>query len=297
MQGRLHARRSIEKPRHPVTKNCEVRMPVDWNDRAGWDEYYASRLARPKRDPWDDATGSIRIADLLLLAEDLKSRGSRAVWVPGCGLSPLARLLAHLGWQVIATDVSPVAVEFQRNKPDEFAHLTTHLGPVDSSGSFAAEVHDFRTEFRREAFDLILNVKALQAFPAPDMERIAGVHAAALRKGRYAYFDTMNVQGERRNQLEQALEDGGFVVPYLALNKSYRKALQDTGIPHGFIMGQPMIVRTGEYAGGGPKWDRDMARLREISAEYQRRLEAEQWAEQRRIGPDSKVAHVIYSTG
>jgi hypothetical protein len=29
-----------------------------------------------------------------------------------------------------------------------------------------------------------------------DMRRITGVHAEALRKGRYAYFDTMNVQGE-----------------------------------------------------------------------------------------------------
>jgi hypothetical protein len=280
-----------------VAKKREVRMPEDWNDHEGWDAYHGSQLARPKRDSWDDETGSIRVEQLPQLAEDLKSRGWRAVWVPGCGLSPLARLLAHQGLQTVASDASPVAVEFQRDKASVFAHLTTALGPPDPAGSFAVELHDFRTEFRREAFDLIINVKAFQAFPVPDMERIACVHAAALRKGRYAYFDTMNVQGERRDQLEQALEDGGFVVPLLALNRWYRRTLHDTGIPHMFVLGQPMIPRTGEYAAGGANSERDMARLREISSEYRSRLQAEQEAEQARIGPDAKVAHVIYSTG
>ena len=64
-----------------------------------------------------------------------------------------------------------------------------------------------------------------------------------------------------------------------------------------FILGQPMIPRTGEYADGGPNWDRDMTRLRKISTEYRNRLQAEQEAGQQRLGPDSKVAHVIYSTG
>jgi hypothetical protein len=64
-----------------------------------------------------------------------------------------------------------------------------------------------------------------------------------------------------------------------------------------FVLGQPMIPRTGEYPGGGPKWDHDMARLREISAQYRSRLQVEQEVEQLRIGADARVAHVIYSTG
>ena len=189
----------------PAADEHEVPMPKDWNDRAGWDAHYESQLARSERDPFDNETGSIRAEQLPEIAENLKSRGWLDVWVPGCGLAPLARLLAHVGLRVVATDVSPVAVEFQRGKSGEFAHLTTKLGPADSGGSFAVEPHDFRTVFQREAFDLIINVKAFQGFPLPDMERIAGVHAAALRKGRRAYFDTMNVQGELRDQLEQAL--------------------------------------------------------------------------------------------
>ena len=76
-----------------------------------------------------------------------------------------------------------------------------------------------------------------------------------------------------------------------------RANTRDPNIPHVFVLGQPMIPRTGEYASDEPKWDRDMARLREISAEYRSRLQAEEEAEQQRIDPDAKVAHVIYSTG
>ena len=280
-----------------MANSQEVQMPDDWHDRAGWDAYYEFRLTQPKRDPWDDEIGSIRVEHLSGISEDLKSRGWRVIWVPGCGLSPLPRLLAHLGLHTVATDVSGVAVDFQRSKTAEFPHLTAKLGVVDSAGSCAAEVHDFRTDFRQESVDLIINVKAFQGFPVPDMARIATVHAAALHKGRFAYFDTMNVQGESRDQLEQALEYGGFVVPLMALNRWYRNALNETGIPYVFILGQPMIPRSGEYAAGGPKWEGDMARLRKISEEYKTRLQAEKEAEESRVGPDAKVAQVIYSTG
>ena len=107
----------------------------------------------------------------------------------------------------------------------------------------------------------------------------------------------MNVQGERRDDLEQALEDGGFVVPFCKLNRWYRQALHATKLPHLFVLGRPMIPRTGEYAEDQAKWERDMARLREIDAEYQSRLRTEQDAEQARCGPDAKLAMVIYSTG
>jgi SAM-dependent methyltransferase len=268
-------------------------MPDDWNDAAGWDAHHRSRLACPKRDAWDDETGSIRAEHLPEFVEGLNGSGWRSVWVPGCGLSPLGRFLAHLGLDVVATDVSPAAVEFQQNAAERFGHLTAKFGDPDPAGSFSAVVHDFRRLFRPETFDLIVNVKALQAFPPGDMIAIARVHAQALRAGRYAYFDTMNVQGERRDELEQALEDGGFVVPFLAVNRWYRQALRQTSIPHMFVLGTPMIPRTGEYADGGPRWDADMARLREIVTEYRSRMEAEQT----QVGPQSKVAQVIYSTG
>ncbi len=280
-----------------MAKRGKAPMPDDWGDAAGWDAYYRSRLARPERDAWDDRTGSISAEHLPEFVAALKNSGGGRAWVPGCGLSPLARLLAHLGLDVVATDVSPVAVEFQRDAEARFGHLTAGFGEPAPGCAFAAEVHDFREAFRSETFDLIVNVKAFQAFSPSDMVAIAGVHARALRPGRWAYFDTMNVQGERRDHLEESLEAGGFVVPLLAVNRWYRQTLRETGIPHVFILGTPMIPRTGAYAKGGPRWDADMARLREIVQEYRSLLGAEQEAERKRIGPGSKVAHVIYSTG
>src|SRR5262249_21556139 len=129
------------------------------------------------------------------------------------------------------------------------------------------------------------------------MRRIAGVHARALRPGRQAYFDSMNVQGERRDDLEQALEDGGFVVPFAGLNRWYRLALRRTGIPHVFIFGQSLVPPEGEYADDQARWERDMARLWEIAGEYESRLQAGRSAEEARAGGEAKVATVLYSTG
>ncbi len=81
------------------------------------------------------------------------------------------------------------------------------------------------------------------------------------------------------------------------LKRWYRSELRRTGIPHILILGQAIIPFGGQYANGSPIWERDMARLRAITADYRKRLETEQQAEELRAGPEAKVAHVIYSTG
>ncbi len=280
-----------------MSKQPEAKMPEDWNDHSGWDRYFRDRLVSDS--VWDSVmgVGSIPVPDLPRIAADLKSRGWNSVWIAGCGLSPLPKLLARLGLVVLATDVSPTAVAFQKSDRNDVSRFAEGWGPVDEGGSLTAKVHDFREDYRQDAFDIVINVKAFQGFPLDDMRRIARVHARALRPGRQAYFDTMNVQGERRDDLEQALEDGGFVVVFAGLNRWYRRALRETGIPHMFILGRPMIPRTGEYADDQARWDRDMTRLQMIAVEYQSRLQAEQEAEQSRVGPEAKVATVIYSTG
>ena len=280
-----------------MSERPEAKMPEDWNDHFGWDRYFRDRLARdPVWDSWE-GVGSIPVEKLPRIAADLQSRDWTSVWVPGCGLSPLPKLLARLGLAVVATDVSPAAVAFQRDDRYDMGRFAIGWEAVDEGGSLAAEVHDFREDYRQDAFDIVINVKAFQGFPVWDMQRIAGVHARALKPGRQAYFDTMNVQGDRWDEPEQALEDGGFVVPFAALNRWYRRALRETGIPHLFVLGRPMIPRRGEYADDQARWDRDMARLREIDAEHQSRLQAGQEAEQARTGPEAKAATVIYSTG
>jgi hypothetical protein len=273
--------------------SIELSMPVNWSDHSAWNLYYSWQISNKVNRDAEAGTGSFPIDRLPALANDLKSRGWRKVWIPGCGLSPLGKYLAHLGLSVVVTDVSPVAVEFQSATSGQNASLVSKLGMADSEGSLIAEVHDFRQEFQRAKFDLIINVRAFQGFEVAEMVQIARSHATALAQGRYAYFDTINVQGESRDQLEKALEDGGFWVPFRLLDSWYRRELRETGIPHVFILGQPMIPQTGVYAGGGAKWETDCERLRAISAEHRSRSEAEQssWS------PDAKVAQLIYSTG
>jgi hypothetical protein len=226
----------------------------------------------------------------------LKAAGGRSAWVPGVGLSAVGFLLAHLGLDVVVTDLSEVAVEFQLGGKEGFPGLVDKLGPPGGHGTIVAALHDMRTNFRKDAFDLIVNVKAISGFQNADMRRAASVHAAALRGGRSAYFDTLNVQGGRRDDLEQALESGGFLVPYSAWNRSYRRTLRETGIPHNFILGQPVIPISGEYVDNS-KRRAAMTQLREIELEYRKRLDAEGETERARIRPSAKVAHVIYNTG
>jgi hypothetical protein len=136
-------------------------------------------------------------------------------------------------------------------------------------------------------------VRAFQGFEADDMRRIARVHAAALRPGGLAVFETMNVQGDERNQLEDALLDAGLVVPLNESERWYRAVLASTGIPFGFILGRP-IVKRWDYE---PK-PGDQATLNSFAAEYHARQEREARETEALLkDPSTKTACVVYSTG
>src|SRR5262245_27498333 len=114
-------------------------MPEDWNDHAGWDRHFRDRLARvPVWDPWE-GVGSIPVEELPQVAAGFKAEGWHSVWVPGCGLSPLPKLLARLGLAVVATDVSPAAIAFQGSDRNDVASFADGWGPADGCGSLSAE--------------------------------------------------------------------------------------------------------------------------------------------------------------
>lgn len=277
---------------------AEPRMPADWNDAEGWEHYYQALLGSESRPDPRMALGSFSPTQLPTFVTDLRERGWRSVWVPGCGLSPLPKLLAHLGLSVYATDISPAAVAFQQSADNDVgALLPGGLDASDAGGKLLGEVHDFRTPYLAEHFDLIINQLAFQGFLPETMREVAAHHYQALRPGRYAYFDTMNVQGERRDLLEETLVEAGFFVPLYELNRWYRRALQETGISHLFIMGRPMIPKTGPYAEDGARWQQDTAVLRAISQEFFERAQAEHAAEIANADPEARTAMIIYSTG
>jgi 2-polyprenyl-3-methyl-5-hydroxy-6-metoxy-1,4-benzoquinol methylase len=86
----------------------EVEMPDDWNDHAGWNRYYRHRIEQ--RD-WQSS-----LFDYFFQRDgpELRAAGCQRVWVPGCGITSAPSRLAHMGFEVVATDASSVAVRFQQ---------------------------------------------------------------------------------------------------------------------------------------------------------------------------------------
>lgn len=283
----------------------EIKMPDDWDDHAGWEAYY---VALPSDEFWyksaSTSPGSFSFNRLGSLIDDFVSRKWMTLWFPGCGFSPLPRAFASFGFTAYATDIAPSAIEYQHHNESIVEPLLSGVtveNTCDHSGSLVAEIHDFRTSYDDDKVDAIFNIKSIQGLPAKSMSCACRSHFAALRPGGVAFFDTMNVQGERRDQLEDALADAGFYVPLRALNKWYRQALADTGIPHMFVLGTPMIPERDDYPyphkRGSPGYNRDVQILRDLTADYRSRMQPEYEKEQQTVDDTTKYAQVIYSTG
>src|SRR5262249_49745138 len=161
----------------------------------------------------------------------------------GVGMDVCPFVYAHAGCSVLATDVSEYAIGFLKHlEPRGIAciicdvdEMNTSLG-IDSQRSRTIDVHfrvhDFRELLGEADFDLVLNMKAHQALPEMSMQRAAHVFFDALKPGGYAIFDTMNVQGQRRDRLEGTLTAAGFYIPYHESELWYRQRLSETGIPY-----------------------------------------------------------------
>src|SRR5688572_26922129 len=120
----------------------EMKMPEDWHDQKGWENYYASLLR--DNSLLDDAqrTGSISIDRMPQFIEELNSNNFSKVWVSGCGLSLMPKLLARGGLNVHATDISSSAIAFQGD--DDHQGVNALLGrfeiSLSGSGSLTAEI-------------------------------------------------------------------------------------------------------------------------------------------------------------
>ncbi|MEW6735787.1 MAG: hypothetical protein AB1489_31130 [Acidobacteriota bacterium] len=273
-------------------------MPADWSDSAGWEEYYTARKLRGEFYQASDRPGSIPVSAYPQLAADLLADGGKNIWLPGCGFSPIPKLLSQLGLTVYATDISQTAVQFQSSINNDISPLIAEIGTdVLREGELIAEVQDFHYPYHQEYFDLIINIKSFQGFPWESMCRIASVHYKALRPHRVAYFDTMNVQGEVRERLEASLVEAGFFIPFYELTKAYRAELNNTGIPYIFILGLPRIPRYGVYAKDEERCRADEQRLLAITKRYEENKQAMVEKEKERMKERSKQAFIIYSTG
>ncbi len=270
--------------------------PKDWDDVDAWDEFHRHRLELRK--PIEIAKREISHYLRYLRAFAPMDR----VWFPGCGISLFPAVLATFGLNVVATDTAEVAIEFQQRALDllpkggswldQAAREVEPMPMRHDAPKFGASLQDFRDEPAGQNFDAVLNIRALQGLTGHSLESACECHFLALKPGGFAVFETQNVQGERRETLEQALLDAGFVIPLVESERWYRHAAQATGIEHAFVLGNPIPI--------GEQRNDDEARevLRGLFEEYQtlRELEFE------RTKPllehsNTKIAQLIYNTG
>lgn len=280
-------------------------MPHNWDDHAAWDEYFEAVREHERHLDAHELTFDIMMTLPFIQA----LQPGMTVWFPGCGASIGPHLCAALGFDVWASDASPVAIALQHELRAISWHdtitepeLKAQLDAVDQPGALHLFVHDFREPLPGLRVDCALNIKSFQGLPRSSMAAAARSHYEALKPRGIAFLSTVNVQGVRRDMIEDTLVEAGFVVPYYKSNQWFRAALNATGIPHIFILRQPRVTHYDpryEDDGGQDRLQADQATLRSFIPEYQARLEAEREALQSLLatGADIRLCNVIYNTG
>jgi SAM-dependent methyltransferase len=272
--------------------------PQNWSDADTWD-----RLLREQVPNVPMRSASLRG---LRSAKFIVRHGGR-VWFPGCGVDPSPTLYAALGCRVAVTDISPFAINWQRqffaNTPSavvtDWESFLQRSSLSALPGSFEAAIQDFSREHPDGLFDVVVNRRAFSQLNREAQRRTALNFERALRPGGYAIIDTLNVQGTHRNDVEDSLLEAGFFIPNHTAERWYRDRLISTGITFVMVLGSPLIPMRGQYP---PKdevvrKEHDRAILKSFRAEYEARL-AEAASEHPRLEDGvTKVAHIVYSTG
>ena len=168
------------------------------------------------------------------------------------------------------------------------------------NGTLAVAEHDFTQGPADGRFDVVINCRAFQGLSSSAMVEAAKHFYAALRPGGACIIDTMNVQGDRRNLIEDSLLAAGFYIPFQKSERWYREQLDATGIVYGMVLGRPRIRGGNQYP---PEHfrefaERDQQILESFRVEYERRCEDEVTeVDARTSDPTAIVAGVVYATG
>lgn len=281
-----------------------MESPDTWSDAAAWDAHY--RKHKPKL----SAIEKYDLEHALRFAGNFLATPRKRIWFAGCGVEWGPWLHAYLGCDVIGTDVSAFAIAFQQalvsvDPMEELEKLPNVLKEMELplANQFqepAYFVHDMRTAFPLEPVNAVLNVRTFHGFPVEEQRRVAVVYFDALTAGGLLVCDTLNVQGQDRTHIENALLQAGFMVPGVEAEQWYRQQLDATGILYTMVLGNPVIPQWGQYEGKGgeAQAEQDRVALRSFRNEYlhRRKANAEQDQARYREGVD-KLAYVMYNTG
>jgi SAM-dependent methyltransferase len=135
-------------------------QPLSW-----FEQLYESADRDDDWIPWDNGAAHPFFSDWIERAPD---RSSRAL-VVGCGLGDDAVLLAELGWNVTAFDLSPSAIKWASERHSE--RVSSALGTV----RWLTMDLTNPPYYWAGLFDLVLEVHILQAIPEDIRERAAEI--------------------------------------------------------------------------------------------------------------------------
>jgi SAM-dependent methyltransferase len=281
-----------------------MKIPELWSDAAGWDTYYMAHRPNFEKVEKYHLEDDLRFAAMVLEAPH------KRVWFPGCGLDLSPWLYANLGCDVVATDISPYAISVQNEllyevpmealeklpnvlKEMELPKAETFVHP-------AMFVHDMRKPFSMEKVDVVVNRRAFHGFSWSEKVVVAQEFFNAVFPGGVLVCETLNVQGQDRSEMENALLQAGFFIPGLEAEQWYRQQLDTTGIVYAMVMGNPVIPQWGQYVdkSGKEQENVDRATLNSFGEAYiqRRKANAAQDNQTFREGID-KLAYLIYNTG
>lgn len=212
------------------------------DDEHDWDAYWTKQLAS---DYWQRSHRCrLPISPLLHCVADLESSPGR-VLVVGCGVSTEPALLAHLGYEVVAFDVSPVAIDHIRARPATEGELSSWLAPylaADSwgmrdgvprfvlegkarvvalrrtlkrmskpGGSLRTLCADLRAFTAEQPFDVVYSPWSWQCLSKPlRAELPKRIHAWLGPRGA-AVVATQNLAGERADEIEDVFAAASFL--------------------------------------------------------------------------------------
>ncbi len=144
---------------------------VQRGDVTGWFEaLYAEAHFDSQAIPWADMVVNPNLIQWLE-RQNVQGGGQRAL-VVGCGLGDDAEELARRGFEVVAFDIAPTAIDWCKKR-----------FPASSVGYVVADVLDIPTAWKG-SFDFVVEAYTLQALP-PHVRKqaIAGIAGLVAKKG------------------------------------------------------------------------------------------------------------------
>ncbi|MCB9639207.1 MAG: class I SAM-dependent methyltransferase [Myxococcales bacterium] len=170
----------------------------------------------------------------------LLQQSEKRVWFAGYGLSLAPLLFASYGCSVWATEISPSAVRMlARLQTPRWTRLVPQLTALLKASDLPPPPHpplmlypqhqDFCLQAPEEEFDLLLNFRAFQCLSSNQQREAAQIFFDALRLGGLAIFEAHNLSPTERLQLENLLEDIGFVMPFNQAERWYQEERQKIG--------------------------------------------------------------------